>query len=285
MRLFRDGGAPGRWPLAIPFLLVTFTMPGDYGRYGLGLLGGHPELSETLLLAGRAGAVLLILAACWLAVAHWRADLVEQRRRIRAGFVAVLGTAFVAMAASEFIFGADGAPLAVLVAAHAALLALAFAAVLFIAGGAFSELLPETPARAALKVVKASGAEAALAQRIVGEMHTRELWKRERLGIADLARELGTQEYRLRRAINRHLGYRNFNEFLHDYRLQAAAARLVDAAQDHLPVLSIALDCGYGSIGPFNRAFKARFGVTPTQYRNLRAPPNSATSGIGQLPR
>jgi AraC-like DNA-binding protein len=62
------------------------------------------------------------------------------------------------------------------------------------------------------------------------------------------------------------------------------AARLADPAQDHLPVLTIALDCGYGSIGPFNRAFKARFGVTPSQYRNLRAT-EAAVSEIGQLSR
>jgi AraC-like DNA-binding protein len=60
------------------------------------------------------------------------------------------------------------------------------------------------------------------------------------------------------------LGYRNFNDFLHHYRLQEAAARLL--AED-LPILSIALDCGYGSIGPFNRAFRQRFGMTPTEYR------------------
>jgi AraC-like DNA-binding protein len=57
---------------------------------------------------------------------------------------------------------------------------------------------------------------------------------------------------------------------MHGYRLEAAAARLADPAQARLPVLTIALDCGYGSIGPFNRAFRARYGVTPTQYRNAR---------------
>ncbi len=99
-------------------------------------------------------------------------------------------------------------------------------------------------------------------------MQGREIWKRERLGIGGLAEVLGAQEYRVRRAINHHLGYRNFNELLHDYRLPAAAARLADPAQERLPVLTIALDCGYGSIGPFNRAFKARYGVTArTQYR------------------
>ena len=46
--------------------------------------------------------------------------------------------------------------------------------------------------------------------------------------------------------------------------LQEAARRL---AGEDLPILSIALDCGYGSIGPFNRAFRQRFGMTPTEYR------------------
>ena len=64
-------------------------------------------------------------------------------------------------------------------------------------------------------------------------METDRLWKREGLGIADLAQELGTQEYLLRRAINRRLGYRNFNEFLHDYRLGEVARRLGDPAERH----------------------------------------------------
>jgi AraC-like DNA-binding protein len=50
-------------------------------------------------------------------------------------------------------------------------------------------------------------------------------------------------------------------------------------------VLTLALDCGYASIGPFNRAFKARFGVTPTQYRNLGAEGSPAVSGIGAVSR
>ncbi len=71
-------------------------------------------------------------------------------------------------------------------------------------------------------------------------------------------------EAALRDLINQELGYRNFNDFLHHHRLQEAAARL---ATEDLPILSIALECGYGSIGPFNRAFRQRFGMTPTEYR------------------
>ena len=59
-------------------------------------------------------------------------------------------------------------------------------------------------------------------------------------------------------------------EFLHDYRLRAAAARLQDPGQAHLPGLTIALDCGYGSIGPFNRAFKEATGQTPSEWRRAQ---------------
>jgi AraC-like DNA-binding protein len=76
--------------------------------------------------------------------------------------------------------------------------------------------------------------------------------------------DLGIGEAALRSLINQHLGYRNFNDFPHHYRLQQAAARLV--AEDR-SILTIALECGYGSIGPFNRAFRQRFGMTPTEYR------------------
>jgi AraC-like DNA-binding protein len=89
-------------------------------------------------------------------------------------------------------------------------------------------------------------------------------YRREGLTVASLAADLGMGEAALRTLINQQLGYRNFNDFLHHHRLQEAAARL--AAED-LPVLTIALDCGYGSIGPFNRAFRQRFGMTPTEYR------------------
>jgi AraC-like DNA-binding protein len=33
------------------------------------------------------------------------------------------------------------------------------------------------------------------------------------------------------------------------------------------------MDAGFQSLGPFNRAFKATTGVTPTEYRRLNGPP------------
>ena len=283
--LFREGERPGPWHFVIAGVMVTVTMAGDYGRFALGPLAGEPATATAFFYAGRVAAVGLLLAAIWNAAIHWRADLVEQRRRVRAGFVAVIGAVFVAFASSEFVRGSAPTPLEVLLVGHSLLFLLAFALLQFVARGGIEALALSTGSLriepTPLAVIRSDGAEAVLARRVVDEMAARELWKRDGLGIGELARELRTQEYLLRRAINRHLGYRNFNDFLHDYRLKAVAARLADPAEAHLPILTIALDCGYGSIGPFNRAFKARFGVTPTQYRNLQDRPNVADFEIG----
>src|SRR6266571_287841 len=60
-----------------------------------------------------------------------------------------------------------------------------------------------------------------------------------------------------------------FGETLGDYvrrrRLETAALRLV--AQPRLPVLQVALSVGFGSTEAFARAFKARFGSTPSSWR------------------
>jgi AraC-like DNA-binding protein len=77
----------------------------------------------------------------------------------------------------------------------------------------------------------------------------------------------------LRRLINQQLGYRNFNVFLNDHRIQEAKAALADPTQAEVPVITIAMDAGFQSLGPFNRAFKATTGVTPSEYRRLNGSP------------
>jgi AraC-like DNA-binding protein len=47
-------------------------------------------------------------------------------------------------------------------------------------------------------------------------------------------------------------------------RLRAAAAQLEHESRR---VLDIALDCGFGDVSNFNRAFRAEFGVSPRVYR------------------
>jgi AraC-like DNA-binding protein len=123
--------------------------------------------------------------------------------------------------------------------------------------------------------------DAAAMQRLDTLMRRDAVWRETGLSIGALAERAGLPEYRLRRLINGRLGFRNFTAFLNEYRLAAAVARLGDPAEIRLPVLTIALDLGWGSIGPFNRAFRARFGLTPTEYRQQKlgwAAPGASSS-------
>jgi AraC-like DNA-binding protein len=94
-----------------------------------------------------------------------------------------------------------------------------------------------------------------------------QFYTQSNLTIGALAEALSMPEHRLRLLINKHLGYQNFSVFLNHYRIPAAKIILKDPDRARLPVLSIALELGYGSIGPFNRAFKQTTGLTPSEFR------------------
>jgi AraC-like DNA-binding protein len=109
--------------------------------------------------------------------------------------------------------------------------------------------------------------DAALLAALRKLMEDGKAYREDGLSIASLSQKLNVQEYRLRRLINGQLGHRNFSAFVNGHRLTEAASALADPGQAEVPVLTIALDAGFGSIGPFNRAFKAHTGLTPTEYR------------------
>lgn len=86
------------------------------------------------------------------------------------------------------------------------------------------------------------------------------------LRIGDVAARLGQPEHRISRCISACLGFPNFNRLINHHRIEQARRDL--AAPDRArSILDIALDCGFASIGPFNRAFKAETGMTPRDYR------------------
>jgi AraC-like DNA-binding protein len=94
-----------------------------------------------------------------------------------------------------------------------------------------------------------------------------QFYTQSNLTIGVFAEALGMPEHRLRLLINKHLGYQNFSMFLNSYRIPAAKTALKDPNRVKLSVLTIALELGFGSIGPFNRAFKQTTGLTPSEYR------------------
>lgn len=110
-----------------------------------------------------------------------------------------------------------------------------------------------------------SGADDPLADRVLALMDADQPWRDPDLRIQALAARLGATEVRLRRSINRTLGYPNFNQFVNGYRIAEAAARL--RAEPAIPVLNVALDAGFRSLSTFNAAFRAQQGCTPTEWR------------------
>ena len=67
--------------------------------------------------------------------------------------------------------------------------------------------------------------------------------------------------------MNGHLGQRNFTAFINGFRIAEAKAALAAPSQAEVPITTIALDAGFGSLGPFNRAFRSETGMTPRDFR------------------
>jgi AraC-like DNA-binding protein len=214
---------------------------------------------------------LLALREAWRGIA---VDLIERRRRLRLLVVAgISGFLLAAVIVQTYnLVQATSTP-PILVTANLALITTAALAALWhlvqLRTESWLEPEPSAPRAGTLGIP-----ECRVLEDLQREMTERHAYREEGLTIGKLAARLRTREQLLRRVINQGLGYRNFNDFLHAWRIRAACERRRRAQDARLPVLSIALEVGYGSIGPFNRAFKARIGMTPTQFRQPAATPD-----------
>ena len=117
-----------------------------------------------------------------------------------------------------------------------------------------AELFAEAPEPVRLRAVQPSLAEDAADQRLVDAlmrlMADERIYRHDNITIGTLATKLAIPEYRLRRLINQRLGYRNFNVFLNNHRIEEAKAALADPTQAEVPVITIAMDAGFQSLGP-----------------------------------
>jgi AraC-like DNA-binding protein len=257
-RLFEDRFSPRPWHA---FLVAAMLAAATAGAL---LAGSVSPLAQRLLRLGiQLPALALAGHILWRALRDRGDDLVEPRRRLRLLFFGA-GAAFTLV--SVFPRWLWDLPSALLVPRGS----VAQAAAQFLAGISVAAFLFELRRPAFLPAAGARP-ETGEAGRVIHAMRTARIYRETGITIGALAGRLRMPEYRLRRVINGQLGYRNFNDFLNTWRLPEAAERLRDPAQAHLPILSIALDTGYGSIGPFNRAFKAAMGVTPSEYRRRPA--------------
>jgi len=209
-------------------------------------------------------------------ITSWSADLVEGRRRIRV-FIVSAAALYGGINAMLQIFMSGNGPADTANTANAAVLGGIVAAITWsmmrVDG---TDLFAAAPAVEAERQSSAADDSSAADQRLVDAlmrlMADERIYRHDNITIGTLATKLKIPEYKLRRLINQRLGYRNFNVFLNKHRIEEAKAALADPAQSEVPVITIAMDAGFQSLGPFNRAFKATTGVTPTEYRRLNVP-------------
>ncbi|MDP3737295.1 MAG: helix-turn-helix domain-containing protein [Hyphomonadaceae bacterium] len=249
--------------------------------------------------------VAMALHALVIVVHGWKGDLVETRRRLRGPFLVTVIAYILAMRAFEIwdVFGTvpEWYPMA-----NAVVLFLVCFAGSFVFIESRSDLFgtiraPQTPKPAlpvdalrtvqsvsnghangngadhgAVHVVNGGGsatdngldrAAKADLDRLQTLMGMQQVWREEGLTIASLAIRANMPEAQVRRLISDCLGYRNFPSFVNAHRIAAAKSRLADPNEARVPVSAIAYDIGFGSLGPFNRAFREVTGVSPSEWR------------------
>lgn len=223
----------------------------------------------------RGGMLGFAMGGIWIAWRGRAADLIEERRGFRLAVVGAIGGFIVWISFLETFPDRDRhyglGPIATVPAILIATFIVSIALYRFRSAELFAA--PDAPP----PQVKPPVAPSSLARRLQAVMAEERAYRAEGFSIAALAARLGEPEYRVRRAINGEMGFRNFTAFLNSFRLDEVRAALSDPAQQGVPILTIAIDAGFGSLGPFNRAFRDAEGMTPSEYRAVQL----IDSGIG----
>ncbi|TPG49342.1 helix-turn-helix transcriptional regulator [Sphingomonas glacialis] len=214
------------------------------------------------------GGAAFAVHALWLAWRSRNTDLVEPRRHARIGFIAIVSAIILILTGSEVAGRITGAIETSTLTGAIVLFAGALGLLIILVGLRHPDMFP-APAEAQANAPQpiAEPLDAGLEYTLDRLMTEERLYRDPDLTIGMIAARAGTAEYRVRRLINTGLGHRNVNAYLNGFRLREVSAALADRAQAEVPITTIALDAGFGSLSVFNRSFKAQFGETPSLYR------------------
>ncbi len=279
-----------RWKWIHALLYVACVAAGSVGHYitfgdSRGMIHWFLRSEVAYDAMGLIPLILLssafVVLAVYVALKDWRVDLVESRRRVRMVSILLAGIMILGITAIEFLgLGTPRSSRAETIQSGFFFVLILGICVRYLGFGR-QQLAQSTrvlfPSQTPEEVNMEEGAHGVV---VIDElkrlMVEEKVYREEGITIRRLADKLHTREYQLRRLINGHLGFRNFNSFLNYYRIEEVARQLVAPRTRHLPVLSIALDMGYRSLSPFNKAFREIKGMTPTEYRTHREPGSAA---------
>jgi len=262
LSLFDEDFRISKWKLTV---LLVYAVPP--GFFALSFFGFEPQWLEGIRVSWLIMSLGLMVHVAYQAIAGRSDDLVEARRRERVRVTVAIAALLVFAFAAAEVFGALGDENCW---RYLLLLALPYSLwmMLWMARAhpevlAFDPVIEIKPAPTAIdardKPIKA---------RLDILMEEDRIYREQGLTIKTLAEKVGVPEHQLRVLINKSMGFRNFAGFLNHYRIAEAQEILSDPERARLPILTIAMDVGYSSVTPFNSAFKARVGKTPTAFRN-----------------
>ena len=277
----------------VPFFFWGWTvsiMEDDFTLSPIGIAGGvlllvigvvgistaSPEFNAVTVTLHSVLGIGFVVAALVNVLRGWRQDLVEARRRLRAAILVSTGVYSIAIMSVELVLRGQPPSAEILLLNALLLAALLFGLACFVldVGPSVRSAFGWTPPPAARKVepaqVVARNREQELIERLQEFMTHDAAYRDATIAIAPLATRLGVTEKKLRELINGKLGFRNFSSYVNAFRVEEVRRRLLDARQDEVPILTMALEAGFGSIVAFNRAFKDSYGVTPSAYRAAR---------------
>lgn len=229
-------------------------------------VAGILRVLHALLVAG------LGIAALWYTLSGFNDDLVDERRRLRPIFAGLAASYLVGIGLVELGLGGMPPPAWLKIANSLLLFGFAFVVVAIFSRAPKPGVMRPAPPRALGAPRPSAEAQAVLHCFEVNRLH-----RDPALSLAILAHRTGLAEHRLRRVINDELDHRNFATFVNSFRLAEVAAALRDASQDEVPITTLAFDAGFGSLGTFNRAFRAAYGKTPSEFR--RSSPKGPKGG------
>jgi AraC-like DNA-binding protein len=202
-----------------------------------------------------------------------QSDLVECSRLLRLSLSVTTGIFLLFIVVNEFIYVHSEFPafLNYINISVISIFATAFGYIILVSN---SNILMETMDELTPELVKNEIAKPTLADsqwinKLTSTMEDEFYYRQVDVTIKSLSEYLTIPEHQLRRLINQHLGYRNFNDYLNRYRVRDAAQRLSDPKLIRLPILTIAIESGYASLTTFNKAFKTLKTMTPSEFRKI----------------
>lgn len=270
--LFRGKGGVQRRHVAIAAGIAVLIVGYRMAKLGAAAPGWIAALGALLTLASSTVLVLAFVEA----LRGWSAALPRGERRLRLGFMTVYGSCVVAASVAGAL--AEGEP-AWQAAYRAVVAGCAFAILVFTHVALLLRRREPRDASPPILAAAAKPEDQALARAILQQLDEHAVYREPELKVADLARRLRSAEHKVSRVVTQVLGERNFNQLVNRYRI-AHACRLL-ASDATRSVLDISAESGFASPGPFNRAFKAAMGCTPTAWRSARGatPAVSADDG------